>query len=322
MNSSLPPQVYRLHQDKDKQHYVTPSLPCFDEPAKVYGKSLERVERYWNDFSSKLGSSSILLTGTLGSGKSMIAELLCNKAIKNNYPVIQATEINATIVTVQYITALTNVVILFDEFGKNFNNKLQEKMLSMMSGVGSGKKLFILTENYKSRLSEFLFNRPGRVRYSHDFSRLEVEVLEEYCEDMKVSKQFYNNLLIKYNEITSFTFDQLQGLVTEHKKYPNDSFDELLEWLNLDGLIKPKILNVFKVTEMVDGDEITHDFRSQTDLTYKRFQSLGRLWVDIFEPTKKDKEEEEPSNFRRAKDNLNLTKEDVVTINETYLFHT
>jgi len=281
----LKPMVYHLRLDENKMHYLEPGNLSFDTPDRIYGNTLSVVDRVWNTFKTKAGSSGILLSGSSGSGKTLLALLLANKSIANGIPVVMVTNIKPTDSTIQYLSMLRNVTIFIDEFGKQFSRQIQEKMLTMLSGVNSPKKMFILTENETHSLSNFILNRPERIRYHILFERVDMDVVEEYCAANNVDEEFYKELLAKYKKVTIFSFDHLQALVSEHLMYPDSSFEEILSILNLGLLKSPDILVVesvvdnkadvnakdYKPVEYVVNDRLSKDL----------FNKGSNLWINI-----------------------------------------
>lgn len=255
--------VYFIKKDKaNNMYFLEPYVDKIKVPSKIYGNLNKLAIRFWNNYVLEDKSTGVLLTGQAGSGKTELGNILSNIAINNNMPVIMVQDIEADIELISFINSLNNVVLLFDEFAKVFNYNLQEKMLSMFSNTNAGKRLYILTENNSGTVSEFIRNRPSRVKYHVDFSRIEKDVLIDYCNDHGVLDKFMDDLLHKYNSANVFSFDHLMALVTEHKRYPEDTLDELLKILNLDVLRNPITLTAKKVFDKKTEKEVK--FKSMT----------------------------------------------------------
>lgn len=291
----ITPSLYVLKHDEEKGYYAEKQSTPFEIIGKSYGKINFYVENIWRAYTRKKESTGVILTGQAGSGKSRLAEVLCNLSITQKQPVLWIKGVKPTDVLVDYLSNLNNFTILIDEFGKIFNIKQQNRMLSMLGGMKSGKKLFIFTENNTSSISPFILNRPTRARYHLDYSKVPEDVIEEYCDDYDVTKTFYNDLIKKYLSSTVFSFDQLKVLVDEHKISPEISVDEMLEYLNAKVLIKPQMLSIDKVELVVeDGDNIQCKLTNKPMATdYNRFKTYDRirLWVDIEIPPKYDDKE-------------------------------
>jgi hypothetical protein len=271
-----PAGVYYLRK-QDNVHYIEPDIERFTLPKKLYGNVEQLALRFWNTFAVSEKSIGVILTGNSGSGKTEQAQVTANIAIDCGLPVIVVTDINADIDTVKYINGVTDAVILFDEFSKNFNMQLQEKMLTMLSGINRTKKLFFITENNKHTISSFIRSRPGRALYRIDYSRIEESIITEYCADYNVDPKFHNDLKNIYKKSIVFSFDHLQALVKEHLAHPNDSLEYLLTILNLDILTKD-IMYIVKEIRNTDNEPVEFNPYS---FPKDRFDKNGREYISL-----------------------------------------
>jgi len=269
--------VYKVKDDGKKNYYLELKENMFITPEKLYGDMEILALRFWKAFAISKGSMGIMLTGASGSGKTALSMVLSNIAITNNMFVVEVSEITATIELVRFLDSLNNAVILYDEFGKNFNINLQDKMLTMLSNVNYSKKLFIITENETRDISRYIRNRPGRVRYHIDFTRISKTVIDEVCKDYSVDRDFYDELIRVYNKSTVFSFDHLMALVTEHNNNPKDSFEYILGILNLDILTKQEMVSVLEVIDMKTNEPV--EIESSDGISRKDFESGRYLWA-------------------------------------------
>ena len=315
-------RLYKLRVGEKNAHYLEPSDYAFDITGRDYGDIKEQVELFYKSYTTKMGSMGVMLTGSAGTGKTRMAEKLCNLALKHSMPVVIVTDMKTSIETVHYIAMLRNVVILFDEFGKNFNRDLQDKMLSMFSGVSSGKKLFIITENSTSMISNFILNRPGRVRYHLDFTRLEENILIEYCSVHGVNKEMFKEIYRIYEKADIFTFDHLQAMVSEILFTPEHSFETIMKRLNL-SLFDPK--RYIALDAVYDKDDIKIPLKMSDDrLPVKVFQRGTRIYINgnIPKPEvdNKDTVVNQHNNFGSPNPmigeyvNIYVTKDDIVEV--------
>jgi hypothetical protein len=122
--------------------------------------------------------------------------------------------------------------ILFDEFEKVYEGKLQAGLLTLLDGVFSSKKLFLLTCNDSYRIDSHMKNRPGRLFYMFKFTGLSQEFIEEYCQDCLNDKTQIPAICRVTNIFNQFNFDMLAALVEEMNRY-NETPQEALSVLNI-----------------------------------------------------------------------------------------
>lgn len=249
----LTPAVYKLKYDKEKSFRLEYFRNNYIIEGKTYGKTTDYVNHFWNSYISGTGNMGVMLTGEAGSGKSRCCEMLANYAIANNMCAVIITNVGSIEGIVEFINGLHNMVIIFDEFGKYFSLKTQQKMLAMFSVKTDLRKLFVITENNIRGVNQYIRCRPGRVRYAIDFRRLEEVVLHEYCKDMCVEEPMKGDIMKLWAKAPSFTFDHLNAIVMEHLKYTELTFDDIMTLLNLDELIITRMYKPYKVINMADS---------------------------------------------------------------------
>lgn len=289
---TITPGIYKLVFDKETEQYgVRYYADKFTMRKKIYGDLEEESQIAVDLYRKRLSGAEAMGTGEKGGGKTTLMELICNKAIEQlQLPVIYVRELTIDIDTLNYLSMLTNVVIFIDEFGKNIPRDLQEKMLTMLSSKGNGKRMLLLTENHEYLISEFILGRPGRVLLHYQFDRLPKAVLEEYCADYNVQKEFFDSLLHKWKETSEFSFDQMEKLVELHTLLPDKSFESQLKRANVGSLARPPKLKVVSITREVDdpeneGKKITRDvkFDFSEDFTKGEFNKGYTVWINLID---------------------------------------
>ena len=197
------------------------------------------------------------MTGDKGSGKSELAKRTCNKLVKEGVPVILIEEPHAGDYMCSFIKDLGTVAIFYDEFAKMFSKSdnpdtkhdPQSELLSLMDGAIPGKRLFLLTENNERDINSYLMNRPGRIFYHFRYSKLEDEVVQEFCNEMKIPKNIKTQILNQSRTLEKFSFDMLQAIVEEYFRYKSP-IDEIIDNMNIRTTNYTKFqLNITKIKE-------------------------------------------------------------------------
>lgn len=232
MKDKLPVGTYTVKVDPRSGVFFLEVIENFEMPGKIYGDTLQNVDRILQTFNSRPASTGVMLTGEKGSGKTLLAKMLSIKAAESGIPTIVINapwcgeEFNSFIQTIEQAT-----IIIFDEFEKVYDHKEQEAMLTLLDGVYPSKKLFIITSNDKYRVNEHMRNRPGRIFYRLDYKGLDRDFIIEYCEDNLVNKTYIDTVARIAVMFTEFNFDILKAMVEEMNRY-DESPQQVMKVLN------------------------------------------------------------------------------------------
>lgn len=207
---NLPPTVYQTKKDK---------------------LFIDRVLKNFN--SSNKNTTGVLLTGDKGTGKSVTAKILAEKA---KLPIIVINpDLEEKYLEEFFKEFDTPVCILFDEVDKNFNT---QKMLTFLDGMHkTAKKLVVMTANDEDSLSHFIKNRCSRIRYYRHYSMK--DDAREYAELICDSKNIDNKEEVVdfiVNNIKYPSIDNISSFIDEviFTKDWNLSLQEVLEFMNIN----------------------------------------------------------------------------------------
>lgn len=308
----LLPAVYIIRKTTDNIYMCVPESPRFEVAKKMYGRMKNDVIRIWNNYVFSIkegrGGNGAIFIGHKGSGKTEAAYNIGNLAIDNGIPVIKIVNIKADMELIGFISTLGNCMLLFDEFGKNFSRDLQEKMLTLLSDKTLGVKLCIVTENEIHQLSSYIIGRPGRFLELLNYSRVDRSVIDEVCDEYNVRKKFYDELIACYNKAVVFSFDYLQAFVIQHLRYPEDTVEHMLTFLNVDLVTSDKYYFINSVTTIDNGEDgkpIVYDFGSE-EISKDNFDNGVSSWVTTTLPTR--------VSFKFNKDNVVIVDDDKIEL--------
>lgn len=188
------------------------------------------LHSYNNDTKNTTG---VLLTGDKGSGKTVTAKVIAQKA---NLPIIVIhsktilTELN------DFFKSFDDpVCILFDEVDKNFETR---DLLTFLDGIQkTAKKLVVMTANDSNRVDEFLKNRCSRIRYYRNYNIM--EDAKEYAEIIAKDRNIEN-----IEEVVNFittkikfpSIDNICSFIDEivFTKEMQLTLDEVLYFMNIN----------------------------------------------------------------------------------------
>lgn len=234
-HEKLPAGVYTVVFNKMIGTYLVPKYNVQNKE-KMYGKLPAKMDKALNAFKRSSRNFGVALAGKKGLGKTMWATKMIERCVEEGYPVI---------VVDSYIHNLTSfiesinqeAVVMFDEFDKVFYDRenqtaAQDILLPMFDGITMSKKFFILTYNEESKVSKYLINRPGRIKYMFRVTAPDKETIEEYLFDTIENKEENIDSLAQKLAPFKLSFDSLRAIVEELNE--GYSLSETLEDLNID----------------------------------------------------------------------------------------
>ena len=253
LHDALPAGNYVIKMDP-LENFFLEHIEDFDVPSKVYGNVLRQTDRVINTFNNRGKSTGVLMTGEKGSGKTMLSKNICIEMAKQGVPTIV---INQPWFGEKFNTLIQSIqqpaIVLFDEFEKVYDREQQEQMLTLLDGVYSTQKLFILTCNDRWRVDSHMRNRPGRIFYMLDFKGLDPNFIREFCQDNLKNKNHIDKIVNISSLFAEFNFDMLKALVEEMNRY-NETPQEAMQYINA----KPEYGDEgrYKIKLLVNGEEL------------------------------------------------------------------
>ncbi len=274
--------IYQMTKDTKGINIVYESN-IISTPDLVFGLTRKRVLRFWKRFCKQDSSLGVLSVGNAGSGKTMESDILANLCvIKGELAVIKITGFMVDEKTVQYIQQLDNVCLYFDEFSKHVNWNSQRLLLPVLTNANK-KMLILLTENSKAEISAFILNRTQRIRYIVEHDKLEKEVIIDYLTLFDIDDNFRDDLLYRYDIALTFSFDNLMAIISEKQDYPEDTLDEVLEYLNITSVKKSKGFKLSKITKIEKKDDKLEEVDVAVESSYildkSKLETTENLYV-------------------------------------------
>ena len=321
IHKTLPAGNYVIKQDPFENLYLE-HIDDFKISGKIYGDTVRNTDRIVNTFWERANSTGVMLTGEKGSGKTLLSKMISIELAKQDVPTIV---INEAWVGEKFNTLIQTIsqpcIILFDEFEKVYDKDEQESMLTLLDGVYSGKRLFILTCNDKWRVDQHMRNRPGRIYYMIDFAGLATDFIIEYCNDNLKNKEHIDRICSMANLFGEFNFDMLKALVEEMNRY-GETPQEAMKLLNtkpeFDSGSKYEVKLVidgkeFKDTtypEVFEGNPLAKAFVIEYNSETKDSDGDSVWTRDRFNPTDLVKVDDNGSRFmfKNKKTQLTLTR--------------
>ena len=134
---------------------------------------------------------------------------------------------------------------MIDELDK-VDKEYQLCLLSLLDGTSTSRKLFLLTGNNKWKVTDWLFNRPGRVFYNFHYAGLEEETIRQYCMVNLKNPGYVSDIILVSKSIQDVSFDILVSIVEECNRY-DQSPREFIDFMSFDKAEKNQVPYLFVV---------------------------------------------------------------------------
>lgn len=231
------PGTYAIQFDSDsKQYYLSP-ITAFTLPNKVYGKSTQYTDRILTTYKSREKSTAAAFVGLKGSGKTLLARAISIKALEEGIITLVVNSPFCGDAFNNFLQKITqDKIVFFDEIEKVYSEKDDlNQLLTLFDGTFPSHTLYLLTSNteFYNPTLEYFNNRPGRVYFNIIFKDVDLDAIEEFCQDNLNSKERMPELLSFIKSFKAFNMDMLSVLVTEMNNYPEESLASLSEILNI-----------------------------------------------------------------------------------------
>lgn len=216
---SIPSGTFEVNFSPFEGFYLR-QVSNFTEPEhKVYGDvdaRIERIQKRHVEMAKLNGSNTgAILSGIKGSGKSILLRKYGVKAVNGGVPVILVNDFVPGVGN--FISSIQqSCVFIFDEFEKTFKeSEMQNELLTIIDGASNKNgHLYLFAINAVGNVSDYLFNRPGRVHYHFKYNLLEEDIVLEYLTDNIKDKSRIDDAVDLAKRMYC-TFDVLQALCWE-----------------------------------------------------------------------------------------------------------
>lgn len=205
------------------------------ETQHVFGRREGRVDMIEDSYNDSERSVGVMLTGEKGIGKTLFSRMVATRMRKHDMPtiIVDGSSVGNANGLANFLDTLpSNVVIMFDEYEKVFDEEKQNALLGLFDGTSITKRMYIITANNTYKLNDYIKGRPGRFLFDIKFNFLNDKDVEEYLtyhlpELPKSELGFAKKLSTLYD----LNYDMLNALVRMRKI--GYSFLDSIETLNL-----------------------------------------------------------------------------------------
>ena len=272
IEEDLPNGIYKLEVGRNVNFYEVDFGDLSPLEGQEYKRIFDKVVKR---------EASILLSGKSGFGKTLLMKHIAKK-LSEKYPVIIVGRENVDALKT-IANRLNKAVFLFDEFEKNYIDirnpedyeesmqYSQQMLLTLLDGTDK-KHIFILTANEEQKISEYFFNRPGRIRYVFRFEKVPADIIESKPFD-RAEKEILHTL----NHTGLINFDILNFLLEE--KEAGYGVEESLQDLGYD-------LSALKKIAGYEADKLVYqdiDEKEEYNITNLELDASGSIFIEFID---------------------------------------
>ena len=279
--TKLPAKTYMVGFHPMRGFYLSIISNMEVKEKKIYGNTIAKITKTFVSYEASNRNFGIILSGVKGAGKTLFVQKLSELCLSHDLPIIIVDSYYNGLA--DFIESIEQeVVVIFDEFDKNFSKTSdegnrssvpQEELLTLFDGINTGKKLFVITCNETYSINNYLLNRPGRFHYHFELNGLQSEEIKEYLEDnLRTEYKYLIPEIIGALFPITITYDILRAIVFEL----NQGYDleETLQDLNItnsstitvNAVARTDTGSVYKkeaFTIRLDEDEIAFELRKE-----------------------------------------------------------
>lgn len=228
-----PGKVYTLTHDRDLYMDYLVEDRDFEFPKTYYlnDKDNKFINKTIDTFNkTEKMTTGILLSGMKGSGKTLMAKKI---AKESGLPIIVVdSKMGSDDIEPFFAKITTDVCVIFDEIDKYWNTRY---LLTFLDGVKpTCKKMVIATCNNEDEIDKYLNDRCSRIRYKKRFGGLSKDTVKGIIEDI-IGDKDKSNAAAEYicSNVSVISYDNVIIFGEEIKNNPDDSFDDIIEFLNI-----------------------------------------------------------------------------------------
>lgn len=280
----LEPAIHQIVEDNGIKFKRKGNSYPMESP--IYGTNIQdRSAMVMEDYRASSKPIGVLIVGTKGNGKTMLAEYISNLAIEESIPVLEVKSMVKAKNLEVAIRAAGDCIVYIDEYSKYYSPKFanttggdanvdnSDELLTLFSDKTLGRVLFILTDNKLQNISEFLHNRTGRMLYRFTYDYVRSDVVRDICKYFKVNKAI-TEFLQDHAKNSKESIDNILTLAEKGaKKSTVDEFQKIFDCLN----VKPPLFRRYfirtdspdKLTAKIDGPEVIFTVTEEKDIKDK-----------------------------------------------------
>jgi hypothetical protein len=238
----VPAQIYEVGMSENGLLLVK-DRKSFTVPERKYGKHMAWFKAVTSRYDRLNPSMGVIMVGLKGSGKSMLAEDICNWGIAQDLPVLFINQKIPVQLIHSAVSSIGPCIVYFDEFGKSYRASddssvanERDTMITLFSDSSHRGVLFIATGNGFGEFSDFMIDRPGRFEFRLNFGGLTVQSAADIAAEFKLNPDM-REILLRHTANNSSSYDVATKLASSLRNCKNiQEAVDMVDILNIPRL--------------------------------------------------------------------------------------
>lgn len=293
----IPAHVYEVSFNPDIGLMLVKDRLQFSVPERKYGDHRKWFTAVTSRYDRLNPSMGVLMVGLKGSGKSMLAEDICNWGLAQGLPVLFINQKLPVQLIHGAIASIGPCIVYFDEFGKNYRSSdepseenARDKMITLFSDTSHRGVMFIVTGNDTGEFSDFMIDRPGRFEFRLNFRPLTVKTAADIAEEFHLNPDM-RNVLLRHTHQHASSYDiatKISATIRNCK-----SVTEAVDILSILNVPEPAWYTYMFVEILYRGEKISQNCVTLTSkeddivtltIRNEKYEEVETVTIDMMNP--------------------------------------
>lgn len=293
----IPAHVYDVGFHPEMGLLLVKDRKQFTVPERKYGEHRVWFNAVTSRYDRLNPSMGVLMVGLKGSGKSMLAEDICNWGLAQDLPVLFINQKLPVHMIHGAVSSIGPCIVYFDEFGKSYRasddqteENERDKMITLFSDSSHRGVMFIVTGNAQYEFSDFMIDRPGRFEFRLNFGKLSVKAAADIADEFKLNPDM-RDILLRHTVHNNSSYDIATKLAASLRGCKSvEEAATLLSILNVPPIawymyvIREVLYNGERVSNKLTSVHMVEDNSVNLIIRNDVYEELENVTIDLMNP--------------------------------------